>query len=58
MLYYICAFSGSVSVLPQIRPMGMVTTEPKETFGRLLVKKMILSLITCLGNESAKNPIN
>ena len=54
MLYYICAFSESVSVLPQIRPMGM-DTEHKETF--LLVKKMILSLITCLGNESAKNPI-
>ena len=50
-----CAFSGPVSVLPQIRPMGMVT-EHKETFGRLLVKKMILSLITCLGNESANQP--
>ena len=37
-------------------PMAMVT-EPKETGGQFLVKKVLLSLITCLGNRSVKNPI-
>ena len=34
-----------------------IDTEPTETFGQLLVKQVLVSLITCLGNQSAKNPI-
>ena len=40
----------------QFRPMSMVT-EPTEKCGQFSVKKVLLSLITCLGNQSAKNPI-
>ena len=34
----------------QIGPMAMVT-EPTVMFGRLLIKTVLLSLITCLGNQ-------
>ena len=47
-----CEFSRPVSALLQIRPMAMVP-ESRKTFGRLSVKKVLLSLMTYLGKQKS-----